>query len=58
MIDFCTVVVLDFVLKKVYLQANSLHLVAAVGIYTGSSCFFWKEVHFINKLLGLIHTAY
>ena len=24
MIDFCTVVVLDFELKKVYLQANSL----------------------------------
>ena len=30
MIDFCTVVVLDFELKKVYLQANSLHWLGTV----------------------------
>ena len=35
MIDFCTVVVLDFELKIVYLQANLLHLVAEVG-YLGT----------------------
>ena len=35
MIDFCTVVVLDFELKIVYLRANLLHLVAEVG-YLGT----------------------
>ena len=41
MINFCTAVVLDFELKKVYLQANSLHLVAEVG-YLGKVV---KETH-------------
>ena len=35
MIDFCTVVVLDFELKIVHLRANLLHLVAEVG-YLGT----------------------
>ena len=35
MIDFCTVVVLDFELKKVYLQANSLQCVPYRDDYCG-----------------------
>ena len=62
MIDFCTVVVLDFRLKKAYLQANSLHMLTPVTYYVLLFTVFRTDYTLvINTLQGFIftlHTSY